>query len=140
MTSTGSERWIVKLLLNCLYGVFGRKQSLIKTINVYNSDIEKYVISNIIKTIIPINNDISTLLLIKNVDSNLIKELNNTCSIEINNLQKIIKSNVAIASAITSYARIQMINLKIYLKNLGINIYYSDTDSLFTNNLYHHIL
>ena len=26
-----------------------------------------------------------------------------------------------------------MINLKFYLKNLGINIYYSDTDSLFTN-------
>ena len=88
MTSTGSERWIAKLLINCLYGVFGRKQSLIETINVYNSDIEKYVISNIIKTIIPINNDISTLLLIKNVDSNLIRELNNTCSIEINNLKK----------------------------------------------------
>jgi hypothetical protein len=113
--------------------VFGRKQSLIETINVYNSDIEKYVISNIIKTIIPINNEISTLLLIKNVDSNLIKELNNTCLIKINNIQKSIKTNVAIASAITSYARIHMINLKIYLLNLGIKIYYSDTDSLFTD-------
>jgi hypothetical protein len=59
--------------------------------------------------------------------------LNNTCSIEINNPQKVVKSNVAIASAITSYARIHMIILKIYLHSLGINIYYSDTDSLFTD-------
>lgn len=85
MTSTGSERWISKQLLNCLYGVFGRKQSFIETINVYNSDIPKYVITNIIKTIIPINDEISTLLIVKNIDSKLISELNNTCFVEIKN-------------------------------------------------------
>nr|YP_010130263.1 DNA polymerase [Clavaria fumosa]QPZ51165.1 DNA polymerase [Clavaria fumosa] len=133
MNSTGSERWISKQLLNCLYGVFGRKQSFIETINVHNSDIHKYVATNIIKTIIPINNEISTLLLVKNIDSNLISELNNTCEIEIKTSHNNIKSNVAIARAITAYARIHMINLKFLLNSLGINIYYSDTDSLFTD-------
>ena len=44
-----------------------------------------------------------------------------------------IKANVAIASAVTSYARIKMIHLKMTLLQMGYLIYYSDTDSLFIN-------
>jgi len=135
MNSKGSERWISKQLLNCLYRVFGRKQSLIQTINVYNSDIEKYVVTNIIKTIIPINDEISTLLLVKNIDSNLINELNYTCLVNINNLHKTIKSNVTIASAITSYARIYIMNFK-----LNYEVVYSDTDSIFNKTKINHNL
>ena len=32
MNSIGPERWISKLLQNSLYGIFGRKMELIKTI------------------------------------------------------------------------------------------------------------
>ena len=127
MNSTGSERWISKILLNSLYGLFGRKLELLETVNIYNSDLEKYMSTNIIKCIIPINKDISTLLMIKNIDSKLIKELNNTCLIEIKNFDNSVKSNVAIAAAITAYARIHMINFK-----LNYDVVYTDTDSIFT--------
>lgn len=42
----------------------------------------------------------------------------------------IVKSNVAIASAVTAYARTEMIKYKTLN---GINIYYSDTDSIITD-------
>ena len=107
--------------------MFGRKQIFIETINVYNSEIAKYVVTNIIKTIIPINADILTLLIVKNIDSKLISELNNTCFVKMKNSHNSIKSNVSIASAITSYARIYMMKFKI-----NSDVYYTDTDSIFT--------
>jgi DNA polymerase elongation subunit (family B) len=44
-----------------------------------------------------------------------------------------VKSNVAIAAAVTSYARIEMMELKILLAKLGIKLYYTDTDSFFVD-------
>jgi DNA polymerase elongation subunit (family B) len=44
-----------------------------------------------------------------------------------------IKSHVGIAAAVTAYARMEMAELKMLLKKLGINIYYTDTDSLFVD-------
>ena len=41
------------------------------------------------------------------------------------------KSNVAIASAVTSYARVHMLKLKKYCIENNIKIFYFDTDSLF---------
>lgn len=46
------------------------------------------------------------------------------------NSAQIVKSNVAIASAITAYARITMMEFKMIP---GIEIYYTDTDSIFVN-------
>lgn len=43
--------------------------------------------------------------------------------------KSIIPSNVAIAAAVTSYARIEMIKYKI-----NYDIYYTDTDSIFTSD------
>jgi phosphopantetheine adenylyltransferase len=62
--------------LNQLYGYFGRKLDLIETINVFNNDLILYVGSRIIKTIIQINDNISTILLHSNINPELIKELN----------------------------------------------------------------
>jgi hypothetical protein len=42
--STGPLKFIAKLLLNTLYGIFGRKQELIQTINIHPSEFEKYAI------------------------------------------------------------------------------------------------
>jgi hypothetical protein len=127
MKSTGSERWISKLLLNCLYGTFGRKKELLDTINIYNQDLEKYLLTNIIKKIININDKISTLLIIKNINSDILENLNSSYSLEIKPFQSTVKSNVAIASAITAYARMYMLNFK-----LDNSVVYTDTDSIFT--------
>lgn len=44
-----------------------------------------------------------------------------------------IDRNYAIASAITSYGRIRLYEIYLDIINKGFNIYYSDTDSVFTN-------
>lgn len=65
------------------------------------------------------------------MDFNLIKETN--AELNINLLvqpRQLVKSNVAIASAITAYARIEMMKFKTIP---GLKVYYTDTDSIFTN-------
>ena len=114
--------------LNQLYGIFGRKQELIETVNIYNYDLPKIVSTRIIKSIIEINKDISTVLLTKNINHNMLSELNSCLEINLKNVENIVKSNVAIAAAVTSYARVHMIKYK-----LKDGIYYTDTDSIFTD-------
>ncbi|KAH8901783.1 hypothetical protein BR93DRAFT_888739 [Coniochaeta sp. PMI_546] len=126
--STGSTKFIAKLMLNCLYGVFGRKQEQLKTVNVPTSQISYYLAHSIVKAIIPISEDISSLLMLDNLDQDLIKDLNKNSSLDLWNTKgQIVKSNVAIAAAITAYARIHMMQFK-----LNGLIAYSDTDSVFT--------
>jgi hypothetical protein len=47
-----TAKFIAKMQLNKLYGIFGRKQELIKTINVKNDDLINYVTTRIVKNII----------------------------------------------------------------------------------------
>lgn len=112
--------------LNQLYGIFGRKHDLLETVNVYKEDLEIYISSRIIKTIIPINDEIVALLMHKNISDDLIEELNYELDTNLSNYQYLVKANVAIASAVTSYARIHMIDFKVDGKCV-----YSDTDSVF---------
>lgn len=65
-SSTGPERWIAKLLLNSLYGIFGRKQETLKTVIINNSMLSDYLASFLVKTIIPIDEDKSILLMVDN--------------------------------------------------------------------------
>nr|YP_009517240.1 DNA polymerase [Myochromella boudieri]AYE93154.1 DNA polymerase [Myochromella boudieri] len=74
--SSGGTRFIAKMHLNQLYGIFGRKKDLIETINIYRVDLPKYLVSRIIKNIININKDIITLLLHSNLNHNIISKLN----------------------------------------------------------------
>lgn len=127
MNSSGSEKFISKLMLNCLYGIFGRRQERLETKNVLNKDIGNYITTNIIKAIIPINDEISTLLMVKNLGYDLMTQLNNISTIHLSGYQTAVKSNVAIAAVITAYARIHMLPFK-----LNENVVYSDTDSIFT--------
>ena len=60
-------------------------------------------------------------------------KLNKNTNLELISNFRSVKSNVAIAAAVTSYARIEMMKLKTLLTSLGIKIYYTDTDSLFTD-------
>jgi len=125
--SSGVEKMIAKLLLNNLYGYFGRKPTGIVTQNIKNSDLQGYLLTRIIKSITPINSEYSTILSYSNINYKLLEKLNNELHYEVENFNSPIKSNVAIAAAVTAYARIHMIPFKI-----DPNTLYTDTDSIFT--------
>jgi hypothetical protein len=129
-TSVGAQKGIAKLHLNGLYGYFGRRQDLIETINVSNSSIHKYLATRIVKELLKINDKYSTLLLSANINHKVLRNLNMICESNIKSTNKIVMSNVAIAAAVTAYARIHMI----YYKQLPGTVY-TDTDSIFTTNI-----
>ena len=99
--------------LNQLYGVFGTKHDLLETRNIYIEDLDEFICTIVIKSIIPINDRVITLLMHKKIKDELILELNSELEIGLNNHYYLVKANVAIASAVTSYARIHMIFFKI---------------------------
>lgn len=121
------QRFIAKMHLNTLYGIFGRKLDMIQTINVYNKDLFLYISTKFIKSIITINDEISTLLIQNNLNLDLIKDLNLMIDSNFTSFELQIKSNVAIASAVTSYSRIHMIPFILHPGTV-----YTDTDSIFT--------
>lgn len=127
MNSTGSQRWISKLLQNSLYGLFGRKKELIETRTIFKHELDLYTTAHIIKSVIEVSDDKLNILMIKNVNLDIISALNITLNTSIQGFEKVIKANVALASAITSYARIHMIPFKIDSETV-----YTDTDSIFT--------
>lgn len=110
--SVGGARFIAKMHLNQLYGIFGRKHDLLETRNIYLEDLEEFLGTRVIKSIVIINDKVVTLLMHKNVIDDLILELNSELDINLTNHYSLVKSNVAIASAVTAYARIHMISFK----------------------------
>lgn len=133
--STGAQRFIAKMHLNQLYGYFGRKLSLLETVIV---DYEGFL--DILHHFsIKAHNKIgeNKFIVLKNVNLNLdlVNKLNKELQdqylsdpIKIDHqYQPHIKSNVALASAVTSYARILMNPFKV-----DPNTLYTDTDSIFT--------
>jgi hypothetical protein len=125
----GAERWIAKQLLNCLYGVFGRKKDIHQTVNVHENDLKNYFDKYIVTSMIQLDNNMYTLIISNNVNKELLGQLNNIVSSEFTSDFKVVKNNVAIASAITAYARIHMMPYK-----LDPTCAYSDTDSVFTKD------
>jgi hypothetical protein len=133
---TAAEKLIAKMHLNQIYGYFGRRLELIETINVRNVDIREILTRKIVKSIIRINDTHSTLLVINNIDLDILTKLKEglpeliISKKEGNNYP--VKSNVAIAAAVTAFnaARIHMIKYK-----LSDDIFYTDTDSIFTSTI-----
>jgi hypothetical protein len=119
--------------LNQLYGYFGRRKTLIETKNVYNNELIKYFGNYTIFSVIKINKNISTILMSSNLDYDLINEIKDYNHLDLITSFRNVKSNVAIAAAVTSYARIEMIQYKLLLAKLGINLFYTDTDSIFVD-------
>lgn len=109
------------------------KKTLIETKNVFKSEISKYYGSYTIFSEIDINKEISTILMSTNLDYDLINEIKQDTGFELLTNFRKVKSNVAIAAAVTSYARIEMIELKMLLIKLNIKLYYTDTDSIFVD-------
>ena len=131
--AVGSLRFIAKMHLNQLYGYFGRRKTLIETRNVYNKDLINYYGSYTIFSEIKINENITTILMSSNLDYSLLNELKQETNLELVSGFRKVKSHVGIASAVTSYARIEMMELKMLLIKLGIKLYYTDTDSFFVD-------
>jgi hypothetical protein len=88
------------------------------------------VATSIIHSIIEISEDIYVLLIQDNLNTNILKELNIKLNSEYKSYPSAatVNSNVAIASAVTAYARIHMSQFK---NNPQLpNLYYTDTDSV----------
>jgi hypothetical protein len=127
------ERFISKLHLNTPYGIFGRRKDLIQTLNVETKNLKSSLLSRVVKSTIDINEKITTILIHNNLHPKIINELNSEFKTHFINNLTMVKSNVAIAGAVTSYAQIHMIKIKMLCVKLGIKIYYTDTDSIFTD-------
>lgn len=122
---------IAKLHLNTLYGMFGRKLDTLTSIAATPSEQYEIVSKYPVKNWIEINKNLKLFLVHTNIDFDLIHSSNEVLGIDLlmQSSQKV-NSNVAIAAAITAYARIVLMKYK----NIdGLDIYYSDTDSIFTN-------
>ena len=124
--ATGSLRWIAKLLLNSLYGIFGRQQELLKTMIVNNEDLPLFFTSSIVKSVSHIDDNKSSILIHGNINKQILNVLNSILT-NISSFEKPVKANVAIAAAITAYARIHMNQFK-----QNNHIIYTDTDSIIT--------
>lgn len=116
---TNPLNYIAKILLNSLYGRFGMDDNFTE-VNIihkdYIADFENKFLENIItKTEL----EDYYLLEIKN-NEEIVEDENSTHNI-----------NVGIASAITAYSRILM---TIFKNNPKINLYYTDTDSAYTDS------
>lgn len=128
-TTSGIAKFIAKMHLNQLYGYFGRNQEIIVTRNVDKNELEELLQTRIIDTIVTIHDNLFIVLLKGNLNHKLIKDLNYTLDLkDFKHLDRSVKSNVAIASAVTAYAQMEMIKYKTMPNH---TIYYSDTDSMF---------
>ena len=130
--SEGAARFIAKMHLNQLYGYFGRKQETINTINVTKAELRQLSMTTRIQSKIKIHDDLYIVLMRGNMNNPLLEELNkmgNTLNMDetFNKDHRTVKSNVAIAAAVTAYAQIEMMKFK-RLPNVGV--YYTDTDSI----------
>lgn len=117
--------------LNQLYGYFGRKQELIETKLINTEDVFNYYSTRVVQSTVNITPEKTLMLMSQNLHQDLIDELNSEFEdVNLKNSFRDIKSNVALASAVTSYARIEMMKYKTLE---GYDAYYTDTDSIFLN-------
>ena len=130
-SSTGPKRHSAKALLNHLYGYFGRKLEYLTAKNVAKKDVDKYLVTRNVYSCIDVNDEITTVLFdSENLNYKIIKDLGIKFEkpFEKTPKFKVIHSNIAIAAAVTAYARIYMHQFKTIPDN---PCYYTDTDSVF---------
>jgi len=111
--------------------ILGEEKTLIETKNVYKKDLMQYYGSFTIFSEININDQISTILMSSNLDYELINEIKEDTNLNLLTSFRNVKSHFGIAAAVTAYARIEMMELKLLLSKLDIKLFYTDTDSLF---------
>ena len=123
-----------KLLLNSLYGRFGLNDK-IDVMGVFNSEESKDILSRYtVKDQYSISEDLEFLRYEK-VPYNNFQDNNSTedylkLLVDCDNKNRSLNHSIPIAIATAAYARIYMFKIIHRLEELGINIYYMDTDSL----------
>jgi hypothetical protein len=123
-SKTEPMNYIAKILMNSLYGRFGLKTVLPETEFIDKNELGKYEeISNEILDVIEFDGK----FLISYISNNSIENDN------MDSIESPVMSNVAIASSITAYSRMIMAELKLYCMNNNIKIFYTDTDSIYTD-------
>jgi hypothetical protein len=112
-----------------LYGYFGRSRDKIITKIVSGKEYMELVSKYHVKTVVEINDDLFMVLFVnkKNLNKDLVSV---TLDDYTGTNSDTIKSNVAIAAAVTAYGRIIMNKYKTLE---GYITYYTDTDSIFIN-------
>jgi len=129
-SSTGPARFIAKMMFNNLYGVFGRAIQGFKPLIINSEDANGFLTMFNSKGLTHINNNYSMILTDGSTRNNNLSKLNSRLFLDNFNIPNTPpRANVAIAAAITSYARIHMMDLK-----LNYDVCYSDTDSIFTTH------
>lgn len=119
------------MMLNNLYGIFGRSLQGIKPLIINSQDAGKFfTLLSTKSSLTHINDSYAMILTDDSTQNHNLSRLNTRLFEDGANTMNIPpKANVAIAAAITSYARIHMMDLK-----LNHDVLYSDTDSIFTTH------
>jgi hypothetical protein len=112
---------VAKLLLNSLYGRFGMEDSFAEITIFSNKELYLKFESKHSDDIIDII-ELDDKILVKH------RSLKSDVNTLLDNASESHNTSIAIASAITAYARIHMSQFK---NNLDYNLYYSDTDSIY---------
>jgi hypothetical protein len=134
MTAKGDQRFMIKLLLNGLYGYFGRKPVNDLVQCVHKDELDDIMRTFGIRQFIELENS-QYVIIIRDLfpSSELMKQFRAQISqkdlFQSLDLPKTI-SNVAIASAVTAYARIHLYS---FIEKLEGELYYVDTDSIITD-------
>jgi hypothetical protein len=128
--SKGPERFIAKLLLNTLYGIFGRRQDATEVFIVEDENEDLFELTRLVLSTIPLGDNRSAKIFQNNLRWDTLQEFNVTYKTNFQLLNQLVNSNIAIASAVTSYARIRMMDVRLHP-----SCYYTDTDSAFVDDL-----
>nr|YP_009059706.1 DNA polymerase family B [Parasitella parasitica]AIO05756.1 DNA polymerase family B [Parasitella parasitica] len=125
--ASGGARFLYKLMLNSIYGYLGRNTETLKTEILDRTEVVNVYSNYFIYNHISLENN--KVLIVRDLQPS--RELQSALSIEnlkfnTENIKKY--NNIAIASAITSYARIAMVPVKTDVNNPPL---YTDTDSIF---------
>ena len=126
----GPLRFIAKMLLNTLYGIFGRQLETSEVIIIPSDEEDEYLLTRYVTSAIPLDNNKTALIILPNRIPDSVAQLGITIETNVKQKFQLVKSNIAIASAVTAYARIHMMDFK-----LNEACYYTDTDSIFVDNL-----
>jgi hypothetical protein len=129
-SSKGALRYLAKLKLNSLYGTFGRKKESLTAFTIETKDLENYFLLHNIQNVIYINENLTTLVCENIIHDDILEEFNLTLETNIPAMSSNVLTNVAIAAAITSKAQMIMMD---YKNNPDFDVYYTDTDSIFTD-------
>ena len=104
--------------LNTLYGIFGRKPDRLNTIGATPGQEWDVVSKYSVKSSMIIIDDLTLFLTQGNIDYKLLRETSQELGIEMT-FNWIVRSNVAIAAAVTAYGRMK---LEIIIKSITIKL------------------